>query len=124
MVRSVDSALADVMKQTQAAVMLSPALRPWGKQYWQAQAKMLEEAESFAERWFERRHTATNTALKAVDNITNGASNPSDALKIVSDWQRYSMERIVQDFQEWAELCTRCACHVSAAETETGNEAP
>lgn len=117
MVRSVDTVLADVIQQPHAAATLGPLLCPWSAQYWQAQANMLYEAEAFADRWFERRQTATKTALKAVENIANGASDPSDALKIISDWQRYSAERVIVDFQDWVELCFRCTGNVSQPRT-------
>lgn len=122
MAKTNDSVLADLMKQTQAAVALNPMLSPQIEQFWQAQEKMLKETEAFTKHWFERRHTATKSALKAVENVTNGGSGPSDAMKTLSDWQQHSMERVVGDFQEWVELCARCAGHVTAAEYDAEKE--
>ena len=56
MAKSDDTALTDLMKQTQAAVTLNPMVRPQIEQFWQAQEKMLQEAQAFTEHWFERRH--------------------------------------------------------------------
>jgi len=122
MAKSDDTALTDLMKQTQAAVTLNPMVRPQIEQFWQAQEKMLQEAQAFTEHWFERRHDATKTALKAADHVTNGGSDPSEALKTMSDWQRHSVERVMEDFREWVELCTRCAGHVTTAEVEAEKE--
>lgn len=66
-----DSAIADLIKQTQGAVALNPILGPQIEQFWQAQEKMLQEAEAFTKHWFERRHSAAKSALKAVENVTN-----------------------------------------------------
>ncbi|SDZ60029.1 Phasin protein [Jannaschia faecimaris] len=118
MAKADDSALTELMKQTQAAVTLNPMLRPQIDQYWQMQEKMLREAEAFTKHWFERRHTATETALKASKDAMSGGSDPTDALKTMSDWQQHSMERLVEDFREWVELCSRCAGHVTRAEVE------
>ena len=122
MAKSDDTSLVDLMKQRQAAVTLTPMLRPQIEQFWQAQEKMLREAQAFTEHWFERRHDATKTAIKAVENVTNGGSDPSEALKSMSDWQRHSVERVMEDFREWAHLCTRCAGHVTTAEVEAEKE--
>jgi hypothetical protein len=122
MANSDDTVLTDLMKQTQAAVSLNPMLKPQIEQFWQAQEQMLQEAQAFTEHWFERRHDATKTALKAVEEVSDGKAGPSNALKAMSEWQRSSMERIVEDFREWVELCTRCAGHVTSAEIEAEKE--
>lgn len=118
MANSNDSALADFVKQTQAAITLNPMLRPQIEQFWQTQEKMLQEAQAFTQHWFERRHVATKTALKAVKNVANGGSDASGALKTMSDWQKHSIERVFEDFREWVELCTRCAGLATTAEAE------
>lgn len=117
-----ESTLTDLIRQTQAAVTFNPMLRPQIEQYWQAQEKTLQEAQAFAEHWFERRHMATQTALKAVEDVGNSGSAPSDALKTLFEWQQHSMDNIVEDFREWVELCTRCAGHYTNAEVDVDKE--
>ncbi|MCO4847870.1 MAG: hypothetical protein KC448_07850 [Yoonia sp.] len=118
MAKSDDSALADLMTLTQQVVTLNPMLRPQVEQYWQAQEKMLKEAETFTKHWFERRHTAAKSALETARDVTNGGSASPDAMRVLSDWQRQSLERAVVDSQEWIDLCTRCVEHVTTAEVE------
>jgi hypothetical protein len=122
MARSDDSTVAGLVKQMQAAATLNPMFRPHVEEYWKAQEKVLREAETFAEHWFHRRHIATKTALDVVHDVTNGGSDPSGALRTMSDWQRHSTERVIEDFREWVELCMRCAGHVTSAETKAERE--
>lgn len=122
MAKSDESALTDLMSQTQAVMTNNPMLGPQIEQYSQAQEKTFQEAQAFAEHWFERRRFETQTVLKAVEDVTNGGSAPSDALKTLFDWQQNSMERAFEDFREWVELCTRCAGRFTSAEVEVDKE--
>ena len=122
MAKTDNSAIADLIKQTQVAVALNPVLGPQIEQFWQAQEKMLQEAEAFTKHWFERRHSAAKSPLKAVENVTNGGPDPSDVIKTLSDWQQHSVERVVGDVQEWVDLCTRCVGHVTTAEIDANKE--
>ena len=122
MANSDNTVLADLMKQTQAAATLNPMLTPQIEQFWQAQEQMLQEANTGSSGAMMQQNDATNTALNAVKEVSNGKSDPSNALKAMTDWQRNSMERIVEDFREWVELCTRCAGHVTSAEIEAEKE--
>ena len=106
------TAAADLIKQA--------ALGPQARHFWEAQESILSEAEAFSKHWFERRHTATKTALEAAKTIAqNGSTDPGAMMKAISDWQTHSMQRVVEDFQEWVALCSRCATHVADHETRS-----
>ena len=91
--------------------------------FWEAQEDILTDGETFARNWFERRHTATRTALEAAMEIGHcGVSDPAGAMKAVTRWQTHSMERVAQDYREWLGLWTRCAGYLNNAEMEAGEE--
>ncbi|WP_170422407.1 phasin family protein [Ruegeria arenilitoris] len=113
------ASLVDVFKQMQPPMSGSPAFGAQIEQFWDAQEKMLEETEAFAQHWFERRHEAVRTALKAARNVSSAnPSDPSKALQSMADWQRHSAERLVADAQEWFETVARCAAYVAETEAE------
>ncbi|WP_170476263.1 phasin family protein [Ruegeria arenilitoris] len=109
--------LIDVFKQMQPSESVNPVLGAQIEQFWDAQEKMLEEAENFAQHWFERRHEAVRSALKAARTASSAnAGDPSKAMQTITEWQRHSAERLIADAQEWFETVARCAAY--AAETE------
>ncbi len=113
------ASLVDVFKQIQPPVSSNPAFGAQIEQFWDAQEKMLEETEAFAQHWFERRHEAVRTALQAARKVSS--ANPSDppkALQTITEWQRHSAERLVADAQEWFETVARCASYVAETEAE------
>ena len=115
--------ITEFAKQTQGVFFANPMAAPHIEKILQAQENALQEAQAFTENWFARRHTATKSALKAAQGITkNGGSDPTEFAKGMTDWQRHSMERIAEDFQEWIDLCTRCAGHFVSAEVEAEKE--
>jgi len=120
---SAPSTIADLFRQTQMNLGMSPVIGPQAEHFWKAQETILSDTEKFAKHWFERRHTATRTALDTVRDLTrNGSSDPAAAAKAIANWQEHSMERISEDFKEWLDLCTRCAGHLSRAEAKAGEE--
>ncbi|MQQ07792.1 hypothetical protein GFB49_04955 [Epibacterium sp. SM1979] len=89
------------------------------EQFWDAQEKMLEETEAFAQHWFERRHEAVRTALETARNVSEAnPSEPTEAIQNLTEWQRNSAARLVADAQEWLEIMTRCATYVAETEAE------
>lgn len=111
---------ADLINQAPLGSAMTPILGPQAQHLWEAQESILSEAEAFSKHWFERRHTAATTALEAAKSMTqNGATNPGAVMKIIADWQTHSVERLVEDFQEWVALCSRCATHVANHETRS-----
>ncbi|TNE37494.1 hypothetical protein [Roseovarius sp.] len=115
--------ISDLAQQVQNTIFANPITAPQAENLLQAQENVLQEFETFSHHWFARRHTATKTALQAAQDIArNGGRDPSVMVKKMSDWQQHSMERIVEDFQEWLDLCARCAGHVASAEVETNQE--
>ncbi|WP_171103496.1 MULTISPECIES: phasin family protein [unclassified Ruegeria] len=111
--------LVDIFKQMQPPTAGNAAFGAQIEQFWDAQEKMLEETEAFAQHWFERRHMAVRTALQAARNVSSAnPSDPSEALKSIAEWQRHSSERLVADAQEWFETVARCAAYVAETEAE------
>ncbi len=112
-----DATIMDFFKQAPAMFAADPVIGPQVEQFWQAQQKILREAESFSEHWFDRRQAAIETAIDVVREMSaNGGSNPAASLETMTQWQRHSMERVAEDFREWVDLRTRCAGHVATAE--------
>ncbi len=109
--------LVDVFKQMQVSASSNPVFGAQIEQFWDAQEKMLAEAETFAQHWFERRHEAVRSALKAARSASSAnPADPSKAMQTMTEWQRRSAERMVADAQEWFETVARCASY--ATETE------
>ncbi len=109
--------LADVLKQLKPPVAGGQVFSAQIEQFWDAQEKILEETEAFAQHWFERRHEAVRTALKTARNASSAnAADPTQAFQNMANWQRHSAERLVADAQEWYETVARCASYM--AETE------
>lgn len=111
------------MGPAQDGAPLGAALGPQMKQFWQAQEKMLSEAEDFTRSWFVRRHQATQAALEACAQVAE--ANPTDAaaaLQALRDWQAHSAARIAGDMREWMELWSRCAGHLARGEAKAGSE--
>lgn len=113
----------DAIKQTQEMVAMNPVAAPQLEQFWRAQDGILEAAETFSQGWFQRRHEATKAAIGVARMIgSSGGARPDAAARALTDWQRDSVERLVEDFQGWIEFCTSCAGHVSEAQMEAGKE--
>ncbi|WP_296424546.1 hypothetical protein [Yoonia sp.] len=123
-----DAAMVDdIVRQMPAMFAANPVVGPPVAHFWQAQEKMLQDAEAFSAHWFRRRQDATKLALDTARDVrTNGGSEPSALIEAMQDWQQHAVERIAEDFREWASLCARCAGHVAsvdvAAETEAAKK--
>ncbi|WP_299847375.1 hypothetical protein [uncultured Roseovarius sp.] len=115
---------SDVVKSLQSALSPSPMIAPQVEQFWNTQENILNEAEAYTRHWFERRHEATRTAMLAARKSTTGEKGaPGDAMQTIADWQRHSMERMVEDAHEWLNMITRCANYVSQSELEIAEAA-
>ncbi len=114
------AATTDLINQVPFGAAMTPILGPQARAFWEAQESILSEAETFSKHWFARRHMAATTALEAAKNMTqNGAGDPGALMKTIADWQAHSVQRIAEDFQEWAALCSRCATHLAPRETRS-----
>lgn len=117
------NSITDLAAQTQEILFLNPMAVPQITKLLEAQENALREAEEFSEHWFARRHAATKTSLEIARDISKkGSADPSGVVKDLTDWQRQSIERIAEDFQEWIDLCARCAGHFATAEIEAETE--
>lgn len=122
-----DTKMSDVFEPIQSMnVMLAanPALGPQAQHFWQAQDRMLAEAEKFSSAWFKRRHEAAQSAMRASQEIaSNGTTDPAAAMKTIADWQAHSMEHIAEDAKDCMEMMTRCAGAAATNEAEALEEA-
>ena len=114
--------VTDLVEQTRGMLAMNPMIAPQVEQFWKAQDGILEEVEAYSRAWFERRHDATRTALEAVQKSSSNGTDPAAALQAMTEWQQHSLQRLAADTQEWIELCTRCASHMTNAEVEAGKE--
>ncbi len=116
-------ALSDVLKSMRGMMSVNPVVAPQVEQFWNAQDRLLNEAEEYSRLWFQRRHEATRTALELARETTSGDKNdPAKAMQAMAEWQRHSMERMVEDAREWFEMMSRCAQYASEAETDAIGE--
>lgn len=116
--------LLEPMKSLSAMFATNPALRPQAQHFWQAQDRMLAEAEKFSSAWFKRRQEAAQSAMRASQEIaSNGTTDPAAAMKTIADWQAHSMERIAEDTKDCMEMMTRCAGAAATNEAEALEEA-
>ena len=121
--KSSPSSITDMVRQSQAMFAMPLVGAPQAEHFWEMQENMLSDSEIFAKHWFERRHTATRTAMKTAKEIADtGPADPATAMKAVTDWQAHSMARIAEDFREWLDLCSRCAGHMGRAELDAGED--
>ncbi|MCE8515429.1 phasin family protein [Ruegeria pomeroyi] len=117
------ASFTEVLKSMQGPVSMTSLVQPQLEQFWDAQEKLLAESERFTRHWFERRHEAIRTALDAARSATAAdPSNPAEAMETVMDWQRHSVERMVEDAREWFDTVSRCADYVTKTEAEAVEE--
>jgi len=114
--------VGDVMEQARTMLALNPVVGPQMEQFWKAQDGILKETEAFSKAWFKRRHEAATTALETVQTTNGNGPDPTAAMRAMVDWQQGSFQRLVDDMQEWVDLCSRCAGRMTQAESEAGKE--
>lgn len=114
---------SEILKPMQAAASINPLFKPQIEQFWDAQEKFLDETERFTHHWFERRHEAIRTALNAARTTSgSGQADPAKAMEAMLDWQRHSMERLIEDAREWFDTVSRCANYAAETEAEAVEE--
>ena len=119
----IQEALTDALKSMRGVMSMNPVVAPQIEQFWKAQDHLLSQAEEYSRLWFKRRHEATRTALQTARETTTGDNpDPAKTMQAVADWQRHSMERMVEDAREWFEMVSRCAKHVSETEADAIGE--
>lgn len=116
-------AFADILKSLQAPAPMNALVSPQMEQFWDAQEKLLSESERFTRHWFERRHEAIRTALDAARTATSAERpDPAKTMEAMVEWQRHSVERLVEDAREWFDTVSRCADYVTKTEAEAVEE--
>lgn len=122
------SDLLEMVQRMQAPFMGNVASGAPMEKFLEMQSGLLKEAETFSRHWFERRNEAIETAIEAMHQMnSNGAARPAEALRVMADWQRGSLERLGADAQEWTELCMRSAAVATTPQvddTPAGSEKP
>ena len=104
------SDIIDLTRRTQALFEFNRTAAPQLESIVQVQEGIAKELESFARNWFQRRHEATETAFKALQDVNAaGKDDPAAAIQAITEWQRGSFERLNADLNDWAALCMRCA---------------
>lgn len=117
-----ETPLEGLIRQARGLLAVSPMMAPQQEQFWKAQGRILEEAETFSKAWFERRHEATQSALDALRKMNGNGADPAAAMRAVADWQQGSFKRMADDMQQWVALCATCAGRMAEAEVEAGKE--
>jgi hypothetical protein len=116
--------ILETMKSAGSALAANPMFGPQTMHFWQAQDRMLDEAQKLSSAWFKRRHAATQSALDASSKVvTDGVHDPSIAIKTLAEWQAHSMERLAEDARDGVEFVARCAGLVVSNEVEAMEEA-
>ncbi len=114
---------SDLLQSMQTAMSANPLMTPQAEHFWQTQEQLLDAAEEFSRHWFQRRHEATRTAMIAARKATEkDGANPGDAMQTIAEWQRHSMERMMEDAREWLEMVSRCAGITTVNEIEAAEE--
>lgn len=104
------SGFMESMKSAQHLFAANPVASPYGRHFWEAQERMLKEAEAYSTAWFQRRHEATQAAMKASEDLAaSGAKDPALVLETMAQLRAKSMERLAADARECAEMIGRCA---------------
>lgn len=96
---------------------------PQVRQFWETQDKILDDFEELTQAWCERRHEANRAALEATKAISgNGASDVTEAMKVMSDWLTKSMERLSMDARDNYEFCAKCVSRMTERGVAAGEE--
>ena len=69
--------ISDFARQVQGVILTSPMVVPQMDNLLQAQETVLQDVEAFSYHWFDRRRTATRTALKAVQDVAKTGGRDS-----------------------------------------------
>jgi len=121
MADDVRTTIADMMSGAPGMWAVTPTIGSQCQDFWKAQESILQETEAFSRAWFARRHEATRTALDVARKVgENGGSQPAEAMRAITEWQRGSLARLTRDMQEWMDLTAHCTAHLAGSRTEAG----
>ncbi len=114
---------SNIVKSMQSAITANPLIAPQAEHLGKTQEQLLDTAETFTRSWFQRRHEATRTAMIAArKSAEKERTNPAEAFQTIAEWQRHSMERMVEDAREWLEMVSRCAGIAAVSEIEAAED--
>jgi len=75
---------------------ISDAMRKNAFCFWENQDKIVDAMQSFANGWFERRHTGARAALEAAELICK-AETPVEVLRNYQGWASGAIHRVMTD---------------------------
>ncbi|MDP3074918.1 hypothetical protein [Bradyrhizobium sp.] len=75
---------------------MSDSLRKNACSYWKNQDKLVDNMQTFANGWFERRHAGTHAALEAAQRMFK-AETSVDLVREYQDWARGAFQRLMAD---------------------------
>lgn len=64
--------------------------------FWENQDKIINAMQTFADGWFERRHTGTHAALEAAQRMCK-AGTPVDLVREYQEWASGAVQRLMAD---------------------------
>lgn len=94
--------------------------------FWENQDKILDAMQTFADGWFERRHTGTHAALEAAQRMCK-AGTPADLVREYQEWANGALQRVMADglaCQQQFMAVADAARQPLAASVEKDSEAP
>ena len=116
--------LTELIQRMQAPFMTNGAVGAPMERFLVMQGTLLKEAEIFTRHWFERRHDAIETAMEALNQMnSSGFAAPTEAVRVIADWQRGCLARLSADAQEWSECCMRGAAAATTAQADAATRA-
>jgi hypothetical protein len=75
---------------------ISDAMRKNTRCFWDNQDKIVDAMQTFANGWFERRHTGSRAAFEAAEHICK-ADTPVEVLSKYQDWASGAIQRVMTD---------------------------
>jgi hypothetical protein len=80
----------------QPASMFVGTLQGSARSFWSGQNDVLNEMQTFAKDWFERRHAGTRAALEACESMC-AAKTPAEWFAVYQKWLMGATERLMAD---------------------------
>lgn len=115
--------LNQLIEQAQGMFKMNSLGTPQVEHFWKAQDDIVSELEAYSKDWFKRRHEAVDSALDTANKLNGNGADTNEVIGSLVRWQQQSMQRMVEDVQQWAQLCSKCAGMLAGAQMDAGKEA-
>lgn len=93
---NVTEQLTAMQKVFQPTSAVADTLRENACCFWQNQEKVIDSMQTFANGWFERRHTGARAGLEAAERMCK-AESPVEFLREYQDWLNGALGRVSAD---------------------------